>query len=150
MRFEFAIAAGIILVVAVTVIVVFPLGIFESSIRMDIPGSTDMTYDVTITCSGTGGHIDAQLQWISEPPHPRTYKTFPQQELDMMTGPNSVPVTDEFTVHSGETYLFFVVRDHMPKATGIISWDGTWRCYFEPEYHNVSGYYNITIHRVKP
>lgn len=149
MRFEFAIAAGIILVVAVTVIVVFPLGISESSIRMNIPGSTNMTYYVTITCSGTGDYINAQLQWISEPPHPRTYETFPRQELDM-TGPNSVPVTDEFTVHSGETYLFFVVRDHMPEATSIISWDGTWRCYFEPAYHNVSGYDNITIHRVTP
>lgn len=148
MRFEFAIIAGIISVVTVTAIAVFPLGISESSIQIDIPGSTNMTYDVTITCSGTGGHINAQLQWISEPPHPRTYETFPRQELDM--GPNSVPVTDEFPVHSGETYLFFVVDDHMPEATGIISWDSTWRCHFEPEYHNVSGYDNITIHRLKP
>ncbi len=149
MRFEFAIIAGIISVVAVTAIAVLPLGISESSIRMDIPGSTNMTYYVTITCSGTGGHINAQLQWISEPPHPYAYKTFPRQELDM-TGSNSVPVTDEFTVHSGETYLLFVVRDYMPEAIGIILWDGTWRCYFEPKYHNMSGYDNITIHRVKP
>ena len=49
MRFEFAIAATIILVVTVTVIMVFPLGIFESSIRIDIPGSTDMNYEVTVT-----------------------------------------------------------------------------------------------------
>lgn len=148
MRFEFAIAAAIILVVTVTVIMVFPLGIFESFIRIDIPGSTDMNYEVTVTCGGTGSHINAQLQWISEPPHPRTYKILPCRELDMWC--QNPPVTDEFTVISGETYLYFYVRDHMPEATGIISWDGTWRCYFEPEYHNVSGYDNVTIHRVNP
>lgn len=149
MRFEFAIAAAIIVVVAVTTIAVLPLGVLESSMQMDIPGSTNMRYDVTVTCSGTGGHINAQLQWISEPPHPHTYKTFPPQELSMWLH-SSEPVTDEFTVHSGETYLFFVVRDYMPEATGIISWDGTWRCYFEPAYHNVSGYDNIKIYSVEP
>lgn len=33
----------------------------ELSIWMDIPESTNMTYDVTVTCSGTSGRINAQL-----------------------------------------------------------------------------------------